>query len=48
MPALRAGWLTQTFLHWAYAPELIQRLLPDGLTVDTFDGHAWNLRTYVR
>ncbi|MFF5537781.1 YqjF family protein [Streptomyces cinerochromogenes] len=41
MPALRAGWLTQTFLHWAYAPELIQRLLPDELTVDTFDGHAW-------
>ncbi|MFG3015643.1 DUF2071 domain-containing protein [Streptomyces cinerochromogenes] len=41
MPALRAGWLTQTFLHWSYAPELIQRLLPDGLTVDTYDGHAW-------
>ncbi|OPG10943.1 hypothetical protein B1R27_00010 [Streptomyces sp. GKU 895] len=41
LSALRAGWLTQTFLHWAYAPELIQRLLPDGLTVATYDGHAW-------
>ncbi|POX57533.1 hypothetical protein C3492_43005 [Streptomyces sp. Ru62] len=41
MPALRAGWLTQSFLHWAYAPDAIQRLLPDGLTVDTYDGHAW-------
>jgi uncharacterized protein YqjF (DUF2071 family) len=41
VPALRAGWLTQTFLHWAYASELIQRLWPDGLTLDTFDGHAW-------
>jgi uncharacterized protein YqjF (DUF2071 family) len=41
LPALRAGWLTQTFVHWAYAPELIQRLLPDDLTVDTYDGHAW-------
>ncbi|MEV7817668.1 DUF2071 domain-containing protein [Streptomyces flaveolus] len=41
MPALRAGWLTQSFLHWAYPPDAIQRLLPDGLSVDTYDGHAW-------
>ncbi|MGW2715176.1 YqjF family protein, partial [Streptomyces sp. NPDC001356] len=41
LPALRAGWLTQTFVHWAYPPEEVQRLLPDGLVVDTFDGAAW-------
>ncbi|MFF8950701.1 YqjF family protein [Streptomyces sp. NPDC014940] len=41
MPALRADWLTQTFLHWAYDPDLIQRQLPDGLRVDTYDGYAW-------
>ncbi|MGW2463422.1 YqjF family protein [Streptomyces sp. NPDC001761] len=41
LPALRAGWLTQTFVHWAYPPEEVQRLLPDGLAVDTFDGAAW-------
>lgn len=41
LPALRAGWLTQTFVHWPYSPEQVQRLLPDGLTVDTHDQWAW-------
>ncbi|MFF7969826.1 DUF2071 domain-containing protein [Streptomyces sp. NPDC007905] len=41
VPALRAGWLTQTFVHWAVPPDRIQRLLPDGLVVDTYDGTAW-------
>ncbi|MBY8846753.1 DUF2071 domain-containing protein [Streptomyces sp. SP2-10] len=41
LPALRAGWLTQTFVHWAYSPDQVQRLLPEGLTVDTCDQCAW-------
>ncbi|MEU2376126.1 YqjF family protein [Streptomyces misionensis] len=41
LPALRAAWLTQTFVHWSYPAEQVQRLLPDGLTVDTCDGRAW-------
>lgn len=41
LPALRAGWLTQTFVHWAYSPDQVQRLLPEGLTVDTYDQRAW-------
>ncbi|MFI9248680.1 YqjF family protein [Streptomyces sp. NPDC053069] len=41
LPALRAGWLTQTFVHWAYSPDQVQRLLPEGLTVDTCDQWAW-------
>ncbi|MFI6361001.1 DUF2071 domain-containing protein [Streptomyces sp. NPDC050743] len=41
LPALRAGWLTQTFVHWAYSPEQVQRLLPEGLTVDTCEQWAW-------
>ncbi|MEV6837779.1 DUF2071 domain-containing protein [Streptomyces sp. NPDC051133] len=41
VPALRAGWLTQAFVHWAYPPDQVQRLLPEGLVVDTFDGSAW-------
>ena len=41
LPALRAGWLTQTFVHWAYSPEEVQPLLPAGLTVDTCDQWAW-------
>ena len=38
---LRNDWHELTFLHWPYAPDVIQDLLPDGLTVDTFDGEAW-------
>ncbi len=38
---LRNDWHELTFLHWPYAPDVIQALLPDGLMVDTFDGQAW-------
>ncbi|MCF0078182.1 YqjF family protein [Streptomyces lomondensis] len=41
LPAVRAGWLTQTFVHWAYPPETVRALLPDGLSVDEYDGAAW-------
>ena len=34
-------WDTLTFLHWPYDPDVIQRLLPKGLTAQTFDGEAW-------
>jgi uncharacterized protein YqjF (DUF2071 family) len=34
-------WRDLTFLHWRYEPEAVQRLLPPGLTVQTFDGSAW-------
>ncbi|MDQ3946245.1 MAG: DUF2071 domain-containing protein [Actinomycetota bacterium] len=40
-PALCQRWQSLTFLHWRYPPEEIQRLLPPGLVVDTFDGAAW-------
>jgi uncharacterized protein YqjF (DUF2071 family) len=35
------GWDELTFLHWSYDPAAVQRLLPDGLEVETFDGRAW-------
>ncbi len=38
---LRNDWHELTFLHWPYDPAVIQALLPDGLTVDTFDDQAW-------
>jgi uncharacterized protein YqjF (DUF2071 family) len=38
---LRNRWEELAFLHWAYDPEIVQRLLPDGLRVDTFDGCAY-------
>jgi uncharacterized protein YqjF (DUF2071 family) len=34
-------WQNLTFLHWRYEPETIERLLPQGLKIDTFDGSAW-------
>jgi uncharacterized protein len=29
------------YFHWAYDADLVQRLLPFGLVVDTFDSQAW-------
>lgn len=34
-------WRDATFLHWPVEPDRVQRLLPEGLTVDTHDGSAW-------
>lgn len=41
VPLLRASWHTVTFVHWRVEPDRIQDLLPDGLTVDLYDGSAW-------
>lgn len=38
---MRHRWDTLTFLHWPYRPDNVQRLLPPGLTVETFDDMAW-------
>ena len=38
---MRMRWSELTFLHWPYEPERVQRLLPSGLTVETFDDAAW-------
>lgn len=34
-------WEQLTFLHWPYDPADVQRHLPPGLTVETYDGRAW-------
>jgi uncharacterized protein len=34
-------WETLTFLHHPVEPEAVQRLLPEGLEVDAFEGRAW-------
>jgi len=34
-------WESLLFIHWRVQPEVVQRLIPAGLTVDTFDGSAW-------
>lgn len=38
---MRQTWRELLFLHWKFEPSEIQRLLPPGLTVDTFDDAAW-------
>jgi len=40
-PVMRQRWERLTFLHWQFEPAQVQRLLPDGLTADLFDGAAW-------
>lgn len=34
-------WTDLVFIHWRYPAETIQRLLPEGLKVDKYDGDAW-------
>ena len=34
-------WKDLLFLHWRFDADVIQRTLPRGLTVETFDGSAW-------
>ena len=34
-------WDDISFLHWSFEPEVVQRLLPDGVRVLPFDGAAW-------
>jgi uncharacterized protein YqjF (DUF2071 family) len=41
LAALRADWMTQTFVHWPFRPEAVQALLPEELIVDEYDGAAW-------
>ncbi|NBD37667.1 MAG: DUF2071 domain-containing protein [Verrucomicrobia bacterium] len=38
---LHMQWRDLLFLHWRVDPGLVQATLPDGLTVDCFDGAAW-------
>lgn len=40
-PVLRMRWERLLFLHWRWSAPEIQRRLPRGLHVDTFDGSAW-------
>ncbi|MCB1250062.1 MAG: DUF2071 domain-containing protein [Acidimicrobiales bacterium] len=40
-PCMIHEWNELTFLHWRYEPDVVARLLPPGLEVETFDGSAW-------
>jgi len=38
---LRQEWAELAYFHWPYEPDAVQRRLPSGVRVDTFDGAAW-------
>jgi len=40
-PVMVQRWTDVMFLHWRYEPEIVQGLLPAGVTVDVYDGSAW-------
>lgn len=40
-PIMLHRWELLTFLHWSFDPSDVQRLLPEGLEVETFDDRAW-------
>lgn len=40
-PIMRQQWRSLAYAHWPYDPDVVQRRLPKGLEVDTFDGKAW-------
>lgn len=41
MPIMRQTWQNLLFLHWPIEPSLIQRRLPEGLYVDTYQSQAY-------
>ncbi|WP_248963931.1 YqjF family protein [Sphaerisporangium perillae] len=40
-PVMHQRWSALTFIHWRYPAGVVQALLPEGLTVETFDGSAY-------
>lgn len=40
-PVMHQRWEMVTFLHWRYPLDVVQSLLPPGLTAETFQGTAW-------
>ena len=38
---MRMHWHDVLFMHWPIAMAAVAKHLPDGLTLDTFDGQAW-------
>ena len=38
---VKMGWHNAIFLHWRVPPAALQTLVPDSLTIDTFDSDAW-------
>lgn len=39
--ALTVGWRSVGFVHWAFDPDAVARLLPPPVTLDLYGGRAW-------
>ncbi|PYS93786.1 MAG: hypothetical protein DMF64_03200 [Acidobacteria bacterium] len=40
-PIMKQNWGKLLFMHWRIAEEALRPLIPQGLTIDTYDGSAW-------
>ncbi|MBA3766967.1 MAG: DUF2071 domain-containing protein [Acidobacteria bacterium] len=41
MPIMHQNWGKLLFMHWPIEAELLRPLIPERLTIDTFEGEAW-------
>jgi uncharacterized protein YqjF (DUF2071 family) len=41
VPIMMHRWDTLTFLHWSFQPDVVARLLPPDLSLETCEGKAW-------
>ncbi|MDH3299886.1 MAG: DUF2071 domain-containing protein [Acidimicrobiia bacterium] len=39
--SITVGWRSVGFVHWAYDPDVVARLLPPSVGVDLYGGRAW-------
>lgn len=40
-PSLTVGWRSVGFVHWAYDPDAVARVLPTSVGIDLYGGRAW-------
>ena len=41
LPLMRQWWGKLLFMHWPVAPASLRPLLPQQLSIDTYEGQAW-------
>src|SRR5690606_18559881 len=41
MSVMHQDWHKLLFLHWEISPDAIRKLIPEKLSIDTFNGKAW-------
>jgi len=41
LPLMRQAWRCASFLHWAYPPHQVSRLIPEPFELQTYDERAW-------